>query len=103
MSIRFSDQLPAVTVPAPRTVAVPASWAGTAPPSSAASGVVAAPCSAAACSAAPSARCPGPTGALLAAHVPLSLLMDLASPRGPRSDEVLAREGGQADWLPAPY
>jgi hypothetical protein len=40
------------------------------------------------------------TTALLAAHVPLSLLLDLADPAGPRSDELLRTEPGAADWLP---
>lgn len=37
--------------------------------------------------------------ALLAAHVPLSLLLDLADPSGPRSDDLLTAEPGTADWL----
>lgn len=36
---------------------------------------------------------------LLAAHVPLSLLLDLADPHGPHSSELLRREPGSADWL----
>ncbi|MDQ1695791.1 MAG: hypothetical protein QOJ03_1144 [Frankiaceae bacterium] len=34
---------------------------------------------------------------LLAAHVPVTLLLDLAAP--PDADEVYATEGGTADWL----
>lgn len=37
--------------------------------------------------------------ALLAAHVPLSLLLDLAEPAGPRSRDLLDAEPGTADWL----
>ena len=37
--------------------------------------------------------------ALLAAHVPLSLLLDLADPSGPRSKDLLVAEPGTADWL----
>ncbi len=37
--------------------------------------------------------------ALLAAHVPLSLLLDIADPTGPHSRELLAEEPGSADWL----
>lgn len=37
--------------------------------------------------------------ALLAAHVPLSLLLDLADPTGPHSRDLLAEEPGSADWL----
>lgn len=39
---------------------------------------------------------------LLADHVPLSLIMDLAMPTGPRSDELLAEEGLPDDpwWEP---
>jgi hypothetical protein len=41
--------------------------------------------------------------ALLAAHVPLSLLLDLGDPAGPHSRDLFAAEAGQADWLlPAP-
>ena len=40
-----------------------------------------------------------PTGALLAAHVPLTLLLDLAEPAGPRSQEILVGEPGDAGWL----
>lgn len=36
---------------------------------------------------------------LLAAHVPLSLLLDIADPTGPHSRELLAEEPGSADWL----
>jgi len=39
------------------------------------------------------------TCALLAAHVPISLLLDLADPGGPHSRELLADEPGSADWL----
>ena len=42
---------------------------------------------------------PAAAAALLAAHVPLSLLMDLADPAGPRSSDLLAAEPGSADWL----
>ena len=41
----------------------------------------------------------GRTGALLAAHVPLTLLLDLADPLGPDSADLLATEAGCADWL----
>jgi hypothetical protein len=34
---------------------------------------------------------------LLAARVPLTLLLDLAAP--PRANEVYSTEGGNADWL----
>lgn len=37
---------------------------------------------------------------LLAAHVPLSLLMDLADPDGPPSGELFTAEPGSCDWLP---
>ena len=37
--------------------------------------------------------------ALLAAHVPLSLLLDLADPSGPCSDDLMTAEPGAADWL----
>lgn len=41
--------------------------------------------------------------ALLAAHVPLSLLLDIADPTGPHSRDLLAEEPGCADWLrPSP-
>lgn len=36
---------------------------------------------------------------LLAAHVPLSLLLDLVDPSGPRSRDLLTAEPGTADWL----
>ena len=36
---------------------------------------------------------------LLAAHVPVTLLLDLAAP--PDADEMYVTEGGQADWLGA--
>ncbi len=38
---------------------------------------------------------------LLAAHVPLSLLLDLADPRIPDSAGRYAREGGDTTWLSA--
>ncbi|MGL4172823.1 MAG: hypothetical protein ACRCTR_01930 [Actinomycetota bacterium] len=34
-----------------------------------------------------------PVSRLLAAHIPLSLLMDLASPTGPASGEIFTMEG----------
>lgn len=37
--------------------------------------------------------------ALLAAHVPLSLLLDLAQPTGPRSRELLAGEPADTTWV----
>lgn len=37
---------------------------------------------------------------LLAAHVPLALLLDLAEPKGPDSAGCYAREGGDTTWLP---
>ena len=37
--------------------------------------------------------------ALLAAHVPLSLLLDIADPSGPHSDDLLVAEPGCSDWL----
>ena len=42
---------------------------------------------------------PSRAAALLAAHVPLSLLLDLADPSGPRSDDLMTAEPGTADWL----
>lgn len=36
---------------------------------------------------------------LLALGVPVSLLMDMADPQGPRSQEVFRTEGGSAAWL----
>lgn len=39
------------------------------------------------------------THRLLAAGVPLSLLLDLASPRGPRSEELFSAEEPDLDWL----
>ena len=39
------------------------------------------------------------TQSLLAAHVPLSLLLDLAEPHGPDSSGCYAREGGDTSWL----
>jgi hypothetical protein len=41
------------------------------------------------------------TEALLAAGVPLTLLLDLAEPLGPRSAVLLREEGGDASWLSA--
>ena len=38
---------------------------------------------------------------LLAAHVPLALLLDLAEPKGPDSAGCYAREGGDTTWLRA--
>ena len=38
---------------------------------------------------------------LLAAHVPLALLLDLAEPKGPDSAGCYAREGGDTTWLSA--
>lgn len=40
------------------------------------------------------------TGALLAAHVPLSLLLDLADVYGPHSGDLFTVERGLLDWLP---
>ena len=37
--------------------------------------------------------------ALLQAHVPLTLLIDLAS-ADPHSEELFAEEGGCLDWIP---
>ena len=39
------------------------------------------------------------TAALLAAHVPLSLLFDLADPAGPHSADLFAAEGACLDWF----
>ena len=48
----------------------------------------------------PGAAPAAPTAqALLAAHVPLSLLLDLAQPDGPRSAELLTGEPGDTAWL----
>ena len=44
----------------------------------------------------------GRTEALLAAHVPLTLLLDLADPFGPHSSDVFDAEPGSSDWLPTP-
>lgn len=41
------------------------------------------------------------TAALLAAGVPLSLLLDLADPEGPHSERRFGREAGDADRLQA--
>lgn len=49
--------------------------------------------------AAPDARLVARTGALLRAGVPLSLLMDLADPAGPRSAELLLTERANGDWV----
>lgn len=52
----------------------------------------------------PRPRCRGlahRTEELLAAHVPLTLLLDLTDPEGPRSAELLRDEAGSADWLGA--
>ena len=38
--------------------------------------------------------------ALLEAGVPLSLLIDLSSPAGPRSREVYETEYADTDWVP---
>ena len=38
---------------------------------------------------------------LLAAHVPLTLLLDLAEPKGPDSAGRYAGEGGDTTWLRA--
>ena len=35
----------------------------------------------------------------LRAHVPITLLADLADEKAPDSDEILRREGGDAEWL----
>ncbi len=40
------------------------------------------------------------TGDLLAAGVPLTLLLDIADSEGPHSGERFTAEGGDADWLP---
>ena len=40
------------------------------------------------------------THELLAAGVPLTLLIDLGEDRGPRSGRWYELEGGDADWLP---
>lgn len=42
---------------------------------------------------------PQPTMEVLRSHVPLSLLMDLASSEGPDSARIAAVEGGDAGWL----
>lgn len=39
---------------------------------------------------------------LLAAGVPLTLLLDLAEPAGPASHELYVAEGISAHWLPGP-
>jgi hypothetical protein len=39
---------------------------------------------------------------LLAAGVPLTLLLDLAEAAGPRSAQRYQSEGGDAGWLPHP-
>lgn len=48
----------------------------------------------------PRADAPHTAEALLQAHVPLTLLIDLAS-ADPHSDELFAEEGGCFDWIPA--
>lgn len=47
----------------------------------------------------PTACPPTRAESLLAAHVPLSLLLDLVDPAGPRSRDLLTAEPGTADWL----
>jgi len=42
------------------------------------------------------------TLALLAARVPLTLLLDMAAPAGPPSHELYAVEGIPQQWLPGP-
>ena len=42
------------------------------------------------------------TRSLLAAGVPLTLLIDLADEAGPRSVQRFASEGGDLDWLRRP-
>lgn len=39
---------------------------------------------------------------MLAAHLPLSLLLDLADPAGPQSGDLLMAEAGDAGWLSRP-
>ena len=39
--------------------------------------------------------------ALLEAHVPLTLLIDLAEPTGPRSQDLYAAEVADVEWLTA--
>lgn len=39
------------------------------------------------------------TAGLLHAHVPLTLLLDLAEDTGPRSAQCYDAEGGDASWL----
>ena len=48
---------------------------------------------------APAPAAPTRAESLLAAHVPLSLLLDLVDPGGPRSRDLLTAEPGTADWL----
>ncbi len=42
------------------------------------------------------------TTALLEAGVPLTLLIDLTDPAGPRSQQAYTDEGGVTDWIPTP-
>ena len=42
------------------------------------------------------------THQLLAAGVPLTLLLDLADPSGPRSAARFASESADVDWVPRP-
>ncbi len=41
------------------------------------------------------------TSELLEAGVPLTLLIDLTDPAGPRSQQAYTDEGGVTDWIPA--
>lgn len=48
----------------------------------------------------PAPACPHTRAeSLLAAHVPLSLLLDLVDPSGPHSLDLMTAEPGTADWL----
>ena len=42
------------------------------------------------------------TSALLRAHIPLCLLLDIVDPAEPDSAGCFAREGADLDWLPRP-
>ena len=42
------------------------------------------------------------TSALLRAHIPLCLLLDIADPAEPDSAGCFAQEGADLDWLPRP-
>ena len=42
------------------------------------------------------------TSALLRAHIPLCLLLDIIDPAEPDSAGCFAREGADLDWLPRP-